>query len=93
MVMEYFGIDSMFLLSGIVIGTSIANYRLKPRIRAELIRQLEGDIWCHQCRYLLHDNTSSRCPECGTDIPPDQRRLISQRIALGLEIDPGAGVE
>lgn len=68
--------------------------RQRPRMRMELQRLLRHDqLHCHECDYSLIGNTSGRCPECGTDIPTDQRRLISNRYDLGLEIAPDPGVE
>lgn len=65
-----------------------------PRVRRELRRMLDKHAsCCRQCDYALVGNTSGRCPECGTLIPPDQLRLISTRSDLGLEIEPTLGVE
>lgn len=65
-----------------------------PRVRRELRQMLDRRAAnCRACNYRLVGNTSGRCPECGTPIPADQRRLISIRYDFGLEIDPDLGVE
>lgn len=65
-----------------------------PRVREELRRMLDSSAGsCRHCDYALIGNTSGRCPECGTAIPADQRRLILSQAELGLEIDPAVGVE
>ena len=35
-----------------------------------------GDARCRGCGYDLTANISGRCPECGTAIPPRQRRRL-----------------
>jgi uncharacterized paraquat-inducible protein A len=89
-------IDRVLLIAATAWG--LLEFRLSrsrvPRIRAEIRSLIDAQTeYCRMCGYSLRGNTSGRCPECGTEIPADQRRLISQRNALGLEIDPGVGVE
>ncbi|MCA9221410.1 MAG: hypothetical protein KDA71_13865, partial [Planctomycetales bacterium] len=48
-----------------------------PQIRAEILDLAwRRSTACAACEYSLIGNTSGRCPECGAEIPDDQRKLI-----------------
>lgn len=65
-----------------------------PRVRKELRRMLNKRSYhCHTCDYPLFGNHSGRCPECGAEIPDDQRRLILSQGEKGVEFEPGVSVE
>lgn len=65
-----------------------------PRVRQELRRMLDRHAYCcRQCGYALFGNASGRCPECGTEVAADQRRLILSQAEIGLEIGDRLGVE
>lgn len=40
-------------------------------------RKHEGQPLCSFCGYNLTGNTSGKCPECGSSIPIDQKRVIA----------------
>ena len=61
--------------------------RMRRSIRLELRLMLKLDFWCRQCDYLLHQNTSGVCPECGAKIPADQKLLIADSDKLGHAIE------
>ena len=99
--MDYFRFSDRFMKT--VAGIALCSYiflewRLYrwaiPRVREELRRMLDSTLAnCRLCDYSLIGNISGRCPECGTDVPADQQRLISARTELGLEIAGDDGVE
>lgn len=58
-----------------------------PRIRDEIREWIDTrESFCRKCDYSLWGNISGRCPECGAEIPNDQRKRIEARTAFDLDI-------
>jgi len=78
----------------VCIVTSYPLIRLHQKLlRHELRRLLNSALYCKKCDYNLMGNESGRCPECGTAITEEDRRLISLKSGPGLEIDTPAVVQ
>lgn len=58
----------------IPVGLMLAAYLL----HSVMWRKRAVPGYCARCEYCLHDNTSGRCPECGTPIPEETKKRLRE---------------